>query len=177
MSAHPLRDFAEAYSAFNGEVTFYMVPFPTFETDRYLIDFQREHPQIKWVHQETGEEQFSDPVDGPSDDAVAQAQREASPWQEVHLWSQAQSIFLACVPNTVDIEFKGKLSRTTAKALRAFWDGRNGSVEHNWELFQQTIGREAALEWLAAYDATRDSSMDGDEALATDPDEDADPNV
>lgn len=177
MSSNPLRDFAEKYEAFGGEVTFYMCPFPTFETDHYLIEFERQHPRTKWVNSRTGEETLIDPHPGANDDPILKAQREASEWQEVSLWSPAHSFFLACVPATVDIEFKSKLTKPAARGLRAYWQEQNGSIEHNWELFRQTMGHEASTTWLEAYSATRDNSMDGPAEIATDPDEDTDPNA
>lgn len=177
MSKNPLRDFAIAQPAFSGEVTFYITPFPTFEDDRVYLEFERLHPRFKWVHQETGEELFREPYPGDADDPVVKAQREQSEYERIDLWSPAHTYFLACVPNTVDIEFAKKLSNKAAQGVRIWWDNRNGSIEHNWALFRQTMGSEAVMQWIAAVQNAQDDSMNGPAALQTDPDKDTDPNA
>jgi len=171
-----LRDFARKHDAFDGAVTFWLLEFNNRDAEIAYDEMNRAAPERKWVHSETGEETFSDPHESDLDDPVKQAQRKASKWREVYLWSNSQNIFIMCDPITVDIEFHGEDLPNELKALQYYWQNRNGNHVHNWDMFRQLVGRRAALAWFDAYSATRDTSFDGPEALQEVPGEDADPN-
>jgi len=173
---NPLRDVAVPYEALDGKVTFWMLPYTNTECDITLDKLARLDPPEKWVHSETGEETYTDPLPNPTDDAVIAEQIKASKWERVSLWGNAHSIFWGVVPLTIEIEFHGKGLSAPVKGLKAFWQGRNGSVQHNWELFRQVIGGKVGTAWLEAYGATRDTSYDGPEELQHEPGENADPN-
>lgn len=172
----PLHELAVPFDAFDGAVTFYMLPFINLEYEIYADELQRLHPREKWVHTQTKEEVFTDPHDNPSDDPIIEAQRKASKWERIDLWSPAYTYFLACVPLTVDIEFKGKKLPAAAKGIQAYWQGRNGSIGHNWELYRQVIGVQAANAWLEAHNHAQDDRMDAPQAIQGDPADDTDPN-
>lgn len=172
---NPLKELAVPFEAFDGAVVFYMLPYTNTAVDIAYSDLAQIAPSEKWVNRDTGEEVTRNPFPNPTSDPVIEAQAKASPWERVWLWSAAHSIFGGIVPITVDIEFKGKTLPPPVRGLKAFWEGRNGSVQHNWTLFQQAIGSAAGKAWLDAYAATQDTSMDGPEALQAEPEPDADP--
>ena len=172
-----LRDFARKFEALDGAVTFWMLEFSNRDSEIAYDELAREYPERKWVHSETGEETFTDPHTSDLDDSVKQAQRKASKWDEVYLWSNSQNIFIMCDPITVDIEFKSKKLSAELKALQHYWDNRNGHHLHNWDMFRQLVGRQVANAWFEAYSKTRDESFAGPEALQSEPGEDADPNA
>lgn len=174
---NPLRDVAVPYKAFEGAVTFWMLPYTNMEVDIRLSELRRLEPPEKWVHADTGEETYKDPHPNPGDDPIIEAQRKASKWEHVDLWGNIHSIFWGVVPLTIDIEFKDKKLPTPARGLQAYWENRNGSTAHNWTLFKQLIGGNVGTEWMSAYIETRDTSMDGPEDLQVEPGEDADPNA
>lgn len=175
MNLKNLKPLASKHAAFDGAVTFYMMPYRTMMVDIVVEELQRIAPSAKWVHSETGEETYTDPHANIPEGKVGDEQRKASKWQEVGLWTDAHNLFALCDPLTVDIEFADNAPAEVAP-LKAYWQNRNGSTAQRWELFAQVVPRALALEWFAAYQTTRDTTMDGPEILQAEPGEDADPN-
>lgn len=87
-------------------------------------------------------------------------------------WSTHTHIFTVCYGTCIDIEFDlDKAPEDKAhevKTLHYFWQARNGNVAETWNLFQQIVPANAAVEWDAAYSATRDASLSGG-SIATAP--------
>ncbi len=169
-----LKALTKAHKLFDGTVTVYMMPYRTMNVDIAIEALNRQMPMKKWVHGETGEETYKDPHATLGDDKIGRAQRENSKWDEIDLWADAHNLFCVCDPLTVDIEFADELTGQGA-VLQTYWQNRNGSMLHNWELFTTIVSRDIALAWFEAYEATRDTSMDGPLALQDEPEVDADP--
>ena len=171
-----LHDIAVPFKAFDGAVTFWMIPFTNPEAAVYENELERVHPSAVWRHKETGEETTRNPYPGDSSDPIVKAQREQGEWEMISLWHNPEQLFLICVPLTADIEFKGKKLPAEVRALQVFWEQRNGKVSHNWDLYRQLVSQPVSLVWFDAYNQTRDTSMDGPDELQAEPAEGADPN-
>lgn len=163
-----LKDLAQAYTAFDGAVTFWMIPYETLQVTIQLQELNRLEPSAKWVHQESGEERYDDPHEHLLDDPVGEAKRAASPWKRVSLWSTVHNLYAVAEPVTVEIEFADQLP-PALRSLQLYWAERNGHVAHNWPLFKQLVSREAAQAWDLAFDNTRDQSWNAPDEIQQEP--------
>lgn len=91
-------------------------------------------------------------------------------------WTQLHQMFVIAEPLTVDIEFPDNLPSEWL-GLQMYWQERNGSTAHNWELFKQVVSSSINNQWFAAYDATRDHALDAPEELQEAAVESDDPNL
>lgn len=177
-----LKTLANKYEAFDGAVTFYMIGYRTLQTDQCIQRLEAVEPQFEYVHAQTGERVTVEP------DAYRTAVENAeatgldmipSAWTRNRLWSTEHDIFWLCTPLTVEIEFRlTDKSPAAAKALRSFWQNRNGSVANNWTLWCQLLPVQTLTVWLEAYNATRDEDMAAPVELQQgEPDKALDPNA
>lgn len=56
-----LKPLAVKHEAFDGEATFYFLPFESLETERYIEELGRITPQFVYVHTVTGKERHDEP--------------------------------------------------------------------------------------------------------------------
>jgi hypothetical protein len=58
-----LKALAVKHAAFNGEATFYFLPFESLETERYIEELGRIAPQFMYTHKRNGQTQAAEPPD------------------------------------------------------------------------------------------------------------------
>ena len=181
-TAATLKTLANKHTAFDGAVVFYIMGYRTLQTDHYIQRLEAIEPQWEYVHEKTGERTSVQPEAYRAALENAEAtglDMMPSAWTRTRLWTETHDMFWLIVPLTVDIEFHPtKKTPTPVKALQAYWQNANGSVEHNWLLFTHALPPLAITEWGRAYNATRDESMAAAEVLQEgEPDKELDPNV
>jgi hypothetical protein len=90
-------------------------------------------------------------------------------------YSNHQSMFVISQSYTVDMVFHNT-DNAHSRALKIYWDNRNGSLEESYELFETVIGHELISVLIAAFSDTREQLpqpseilMEGKPDVRTDP--------
>ena len=91
-------------------------------------------------------------------------------------WTLAENVYALCDPLTVEIECTDDAT-PQERGLAIYFHSRNGDFAANWEHYQDALSGEMMSVWLAAYDATRDKTLDAPPELQNPPGEDADPEA
>lgn len=73
-------------------------------------------------------------------------------------WGNIHNIFVLADPVLVDIEFPDDMA-SEWRGLQMYWQERNGSTAHNWDMFQQMIGYNVITRLNEAYNGTRDDTV------------------
>lgn len=176
-----VKDLARKYEAFDGRVTFWMLPYRSLRTDISVDAIESSgEPQAVYVHKKTGERVFKEPkaYKKALDVAAKLKTPFKSDWERKGLWTTLHSTFYICDAATVAIDFAPFDETTPAevRALAAYWEARSASAEESWQVFKQMIGTATTNAWWAAYNATRDKEYNAPSAIQS-PGEDADPQA
>lgn len=161
-----LRRLANSYSAFDGQVIFWMLPFSNHAVTARNLQFDLIEPHFRYTHKETGEVMTEEPRehralidalgDDPTPEDIADAIH-ASPWKVTNLWSAAHNNFVELDPLTIDVEFHLREDAETAlHAFALFWSEAPQTLEDRWQQWQLLIGGHINGAWVEAYKATRE---------------------
>jgi len=92
---------------------------------------------------------------------AAESELAKSEWSVEWLWSNTHEIFCIVFPATIEIEFSGELS-SEVQLLQYFWNNRDKPIAEQWELFVSVVSKTVQNAWMAAYQATRRTTMKTD---------------
>lgn len=81
-------------------------------------------------------------------------------------WGEYERLFVMFEANVVDAEFSGGQVDARALAWQAYWQSRDGDLEHHWNAFVANAALFMSLDFWTGWNATRDRTFDGDGALA-----------
>lgn len=175
-----LKTLARSASAFDGQVTFYMLPFHTLATDVAITELARHAPQFEYVNTRTGQKQTDTPrgwddkqaqieqlmLTSPEAAATATEQYE---WQRTRLWRQTHDCYAIVLPLIVDIEFHSPTSPDVL-IFQEYWHGRPSSdVRTDFGQFAQAVSIEMHTALWVAYGQTRDTKLAAPPVNAADP--------
>jgi hypothetical protein len=158
-----LRTLGNPCPAFDGLVTVYMRPYQSLKVSAQIDALQAITPQFLWRHKTTGEETTKEPA------AYATAEKAAEEfeteimceWEKERLWTLVHDTFTFCEPDTLAADFvTDQPLPAEVRALKMYFENRNGSVAKNWELFNELLSMNTITEWWKVYDGTRDKAMD-----------------
>src|SRR5690348_6397825 len=135
MNDAALRQLAVAYPAFDGAVTFYMLPFRNVQTNVREGRLNAITPHFLYTHRERGEQVYVEPVEH----ALAVERKTDSSWDVTDLWGPVEYNFTSIEPLTVAIEFAPFNAQTPpdVQALAVYWQNAPQEIQARWEAFQQ----------------------------------------
>lgn len=155
-----LRSLARSFSAFDGAVTFWLLPFTNLACAVAVDALERITPQERWTHTVTGEQTNVAPPNWKAlvKEAVDFDRPIDSPWRREYLWDITHQAFVDYLPITVDIDFADALTGEL-QGLKLFWQQRELPVADRWALFNQALTPAVLLAWRDAYNATRETAL------------------
>lgn len=170
-----LRQLSTPHPAFDGAVTFWMLPFRSLSVDVIITELERLDPKWEYTNTVTGECTHEVPEQYRKDIERAQAVNVpfASAWRATFLWTGRHEAFWKCDGATTDIEFHDTSSSTELKALEYYWQIRPPDIAERWDAFNELIGVNVFKAWEEAFQATRDTRMAAPVALQKPPVTDA----
>lgn len=159
-----LRTLTRPHSVLDEQVTFHVLPFPTYGETVVLRELAAISPRVEYINERTGERRSTEPEEYREAKRAALAIRSKDPitdWVERDLWSMAEHSFMLFEARCIDITFAlTDTSPLALVALKTYWEARDKlTLAERWGLFQHIIARELLALFSQALDATKDSSL------------------
>lgn len=181
------KPFAQSAQAFDGQITFWILPFTTPLQDvrhSRLDDFDREY---EYVNDKTGKvtseapDEYRKSMLRARDMNVPGWQFIASygGWTARRRWTRLHDNFLLYDTHTVAIDFTlNDDAPADLRLFEAYWsDCKDAPLQERFEAFGYAVSERVHDAWKAAFDATRDNPAPGKAELGeAPPDKSADPN-
>lgn len=166
-----LRDLANEFTAFNGQMVIYYLPYQSLKSVGNINAVKRVQPEYKWVH-EDGREVYTAPPDWTAEIQMAKSlERDpVTKWTHYRLWGMLHDVFAAVLPAIVHVEYHFN-ERTTAelRGLRMYFESQNGSPDKNWELYNELVGANVLEELQRGWHETRDQEFSAPTPESADP--------
>jgi hypothetical protein len=142
-----LKRLAHKHEDFDGQLTWYLLPFENVQLQVVARELNRVMPQYRWENPQTGAVVYVEP-----------AEAEAEQWTAVEQWTATHYTFIRIEAAPV-IEFA--LKSKAPSFLRGFQHyrvHRNGDLAHNFELFTSIVGDEIVRSFWNALEAAGDAN-------------------
>lgn len=163
LSTNVLRALTRPHAVLDGQVTFHVLPFPTYGETVILRELAAISPRVEYINERTGERRTTEPEEHTR---AKQAGRltntpPITDWVERDLWGMAEHSFMLFEARCIDITFAlTDTSPLALVALKTYWEAHGKlTLAERWGLFQQIIARELLSLFSQALDATKDSSL------------------
>lgn len=92
-------------------------------------------------------------------------------------WNSIHNTFALCEALTVDVEQVVDNPSPQAQGFLAYFQARNGNVEHNWQEYTRAFSPAMIGEWWSAYEKTRDRLPQSESRLEPEAGENPDPEA
>ncbi len=170
-----LRELANKFEAFDGQVALYYLPYQSLKCDVAISALEAITPQFRWVNTRTGDVTHTEPREWTAaQDLARQLKRPVeNEWTRERQWNLVHDVFAVVLPSIVDTEFNlAENAPAELRALRLYFQSQNGSAEANWTLYNDLIGAKALSELWHGYLETRDKTFNAPEIETADPEVD-----
>lgn len=183
-----LKAFAKSASAFEGQMTFWILPFTTPLMEARYKRLDDLDPEVEYLNVKSGEverqmpEKYRKALLKARDMNVPewQSQIEYGGYRARKIWKDQHYDFLLLDTHTVDVEFAlHDDAPADLRAFAAYWtECADADVIERFHAFQYAVSKRVTEAWQTAFSETRDNPAPAPAELGQEaPDEDADPNA
>lgn len=182
------KAYAKSASAFDGQITFWILPFTTPLQDTRHSRLDDIDPEWEYVSEKNGKVVTEIP-DGylksmlkARDMKVASWERQTTygGWKRRRRWYEQHDNFLIYDTHTVDVDFAlADDAPAELRVFQAYWtDCADAPLNERFQAFQYAVSENVHKAWKVAFEATRDNPAPAAREMGEGkPDEETDPNA